>query len=94
MGVLLWIAFALEIHMEYGFTGLSSPADSVELLGLSVGTVALSLTLYGMWAGAVGALCGLGIRRLSRLCGSTAHTALWSALLLEPPLLLMYALTK
>ncbi len=95
-GVLLWVAFSLEIHMEYGLTGLLSPGDSVELLRLSVGTVGLSLVLYGLWAGTVGALCGLGIRKLSLLCGNTRHTALWSALLMELPLflLLVYALSR
>ena len=95
-GIILWSAFVIETHMEYGLTGLSSPGGSVELLGLSLGTVGMSLLLYGLWAGTVGVLCGLGIRQLSRFCGNTRHTALWSVLLMEFPffLLLMYALSR
>jgi len=95
-GIVLWSAFVIEIHIEYGLTGLSSPAGSVELLGLSPGTVGISLLLYGLWAGTVGALFGLGIRQLSRSCGNTRHAALWSALLMELPLflLLVYALSR
>ncbi len=94
LGMLLWTGLALETHMEYGLTGLASPGGSVELLRLSVGTVGRSLALYGLWAGAVGALCGFGIRKLSRLCGNTRHTALWAALLFELPLLLLYVLKR
>lgn len=95
-GIVLWSAFVIEIHIEYGLTGLSSPVGSVELLGLSPGTVGISLLLYGLWAGTVGALFGLGIRQLSRSCGNTRHAALWSALLMELPhfLLLVYALSR
>ena len=95
-GMILWSAFAVEIHMEYGLTGMSSPAGSVELLGLSSGTVGISLLMYGLWAGTAGTLSGLGIRQLSRSCGNTRHTALWSALLMEFPLflLLMYGFRR
>lgn len=86
---LLWITFSMEIHMQYGLTGLSSPGSSVELLGICVGTVGLSLTLYGLWAGAVGTVCGAIICQISRICGNTRHTALWAGLLLELPLFLL-----
>ncbi len=93
-GVILWIAFVLETYMEYGITGFSAPTGSVELLGLSLGTVGISLLLYGLWAGVAGALWGLGIRQISRLSGNTRHTALWSALFVELPLFLVYVLNR
>ncbi len=90
------LAFApqlVAVADQYGLPGLSSPARSVPIFPLPLGTVWMTLTLYGLLLMVLSAAIALLILYLSRLTKETAHTCLMAtAILLPVPVIVLLLL--
>lgn len=82
--IFLYTPQIVAVAELYGFTGLSSSAESVPVLSMQLGTVWMALLFYAFLILSLSAGISLLILRISRLTQNTAHTCLLAPTILLP----------